>query len=216
MPNNFKVKEDLTGQTFGRLSVIGRAEDYVYPSGKRRPKWLCKCECGKIITVIAVNLKRGTTQSCGCLRKEILSERQKTHSGYANKEPLYQVWLNMKKRCNNPNDQHYKYYGGRGVSIIPEWSNNYSVFRDWALSHGYKKGLSLDRVNVDGNYEPDNCRWATMKTQQNNRRSCKYIEHNGEVHTIKEWSKILEIKYSTLYSRITKYNMPFEVAISLK
>ena len=124
-----------------------------------------------------------------------------THGGYAKKEKLYSVWLGMRKRCYCKTDQHYEYYGARGVEICQEWANDYSAFRDWAMSNGYREGLSIDRIDADGDYSPQNCRWATNIVQQNNRRMCINLTYNGETHTLKEWSKIRNINYQTLYQR---------------
>lgn len=188
--------EDLTGMRFGRLLVIKRVANV--PGTHSR--WLCRCDCGVEKECLGTNLKRGISQSCGCLQRELLSLRRKTHGGWANNEKLYSVWHGMRKRCSNKNGHNYKDYGARGITVCDEWGD-YSAFREWSLSHGYADGLSIDRIDVNGNYEPSNCRWTNNKVQQNNRRCCIYITYNDETHTLKEWSEIRGIKYQTLYQR---------------
>jgi hypothetical protein len=112
--------------------------------------------------------------------------------------------MSMRKRCNNKASADYRYYGGRGIRVCNEWLYDYAAFREWALSNGYADSLTIDRINVDGNYEPKNCRWVDFKTQSNNRSSNVVFEAGGEKHNIAEWSNILQIKYCTLYARLKK------------
>ena len=142
-----------------------------------------------------------------------MSQIKTTHGGWAGKDPLYGVWRGIRKRCLCETDPHFKYYGQRGIKICSAW-NDFEEFRVWAIASGYHKGLSIDRIDVNGDYCPQNCRWATPLQQQNNRRSCLRYTHNGETHTLKEWSRILDQNYSMLYSRITRYGMTFHEAIS--
>ena len=127
------VLEDLTGMVFGRLTVICREDDYVAPSGYKKPKWKCLCECGNEKDVLASNLKRGTTTSCGCFQKENMSRIKKTHGGFANKEALFSVWCGIRKRCLYSSAHNYKEYGGRGISICEQWANDYASFKEWSL-----------------------------------------------------------------------------------
>lgn len=203
--------EDLSGRRFGRLTALHRDT-----SATGRSKWICICDCGAIVSVISSNLKRGSTKSCGCLQRELLSKRATTHGGWKEKDSLYEVWHGMKRRCYSKSDSHYKDYGARGIDICDEWREDYSKFREWAIENGYQKGLSIDRIDVNSGYSPGNCRWATSYVQQNNRRSCRYYTHDGETLTLKQWSKKLGINYQTLYSRITRCGMDFEKAISVK
>ena len=192
-------KNDITGKRYGRLIVVKRWEKL--PSG--HSKWLCVCDCGKPKIVEDSNLKHSDKISCGCWQKELYIENSKwkgeSHSH------LFQVWQSMIKRCKNPKAQNYKYYGGRGITVCDDWSDNkngYFLFKGWALSNGYIDGLSLERIDVNGNYSPQNCKWIPLKEQAKNRRNCNMITFNGETKNLTEWSRILGIKRYTLFSRL--------------
>lgn len=153
---------DLTGKKYGRLTVIER-------SGVRggQSSWLCKCECGNKKVVIGKNLRRGLTTSCGCYHNELLSVRNTTHG--LSKTRIYRIWRDMKNRCFYSKDKHFKDYGGRGITICDEWKNSFESFYKWSDANGYSEKLTIDRIDNDGNYEPSNCRWITMKEQCQNR-----------------------------------------------
>lgn len=155
---------DLTGQRFGMLTVIERAETI-----NKRTRWLCKCDCGNEVIAEAYNLKSGHTQSCGCLQREATSQANKTH-GMSNTR-LYRIWCDMHNRCYQKSYHAYQHYGGRGIVISDPWLRDFQPFYDWAMANGYRDDLSIDRIDPNGNYSPDNCRWVTMAEQNKNKRA---------------------------------------------
>lgn len=188
---------DLSGQRFGRLTVIERAG-----SDKRKNVlWLCKCDCGNTTIVNRCSLKSGNTKSCGCLRVDIIKATHTTHGGSNTK--LFRSWNNAKTRCYRISSKDYKEYGARGIRMCDEWLHDFGAFQKWALENGYSDSLTLDRINPDGNYCPENCRRADIETQANNRRMC-YLTYNGKTHTRKEWAKIMGISKSNITNRLYK------------
>lgn len=195
-------RNDLAGKKFGRLKVLKK-------DGKENGNqmYLCECECGNLVRVYHTNLTRGLTRSCGCLQREEASRRFTTHG--MRKTRLYNVYANMLSRCNNPNNTRYNSYGGRGVRICAEWRSNFEPFKNWALSNGYEDNLTLDRIDVDGDYCPENCRWVTMKKQSNNQRKTIWVEICGQKKSLKEWTTYMGWKYGTYSARYRKGKPPF-------
>lgn len=191
---------ELAGMRFGRLLVTERAENRTTSGGKPRTAWICVCDCGNQIIATTSDLRAGDVRSCGCLQRDLQIKRATKHGGKGTR--LYGIWKAMRRRCNDKSSGDYERYGGRGISVCDEWENDFAEFRSWAINNGYDDNLTIDRVDTDGNYTPQNCRWVDMKTQCNNRSSNRNITYEGETHTIKEWSDITGISYSTLYMRL--------------
>lgn len=192
------ILRDISGKKFCKLTAIK-------PLFKKNRHWywLFKCDCGKTIKALSNNVTRGHTKSCGCQKIK--------HGFYKNR--LYTTWLSMKERCYNEKDMHFKNYGGRGIKICDEWRFCFDGFKEWAFKNGYKKTLTIDRIDVNGNYCPENCRWSTKKEQSRNRRNNKIIEYNGERHCHTEWEEILGFNRSTIYNRL-KANWSIEKIIN--
>lgn len=160
-------KLDLTGQRFGRLTVIKEAGR----TKQNRIKWLCQCDCGRQITVARDNLVNEHQKSCGCLRKNMAIERNVSHKKRYTR--LYTTWKNMKQRCSNPAATKYDRYGGRGITVCDEWREDFQTFYDWAMANGYSDDLTIDRIDNDGDYEPSNCQWITQAENTRKARNDK-------------------------------------------
>lgn len=186
---------DLTGRKFGRLTVI--KEDGRSKYGQ--VKWLCKCDCGTLCTVLGCKLRIGETQSCGCYRREATGQMFRKYSSVEKR--LYTIWKKMRSRCYTKSDPKYKNYGARGIKISPEWKSDFKAFESWAFSNGYREDLTIDRIDVNGPYSPDNCRWTTNLVQCNNKTDNVFLEYNGQRKTISDWARVTGIKVTTLYER---------------
>lgn len=191
-------KENLIGKKFNRLSVVG----YVPGSKRKSAKWKCVCDCGKITYVEKYELVNGYTKSCGCYNLELLKSR-KRHG--LNKHPLAYVLQAMKQRCYNQAHPEYHNYGARGISVCDEWKDSLhgvENFVNWALQNGYKTGLSIDRIDVNGDYCPENCRWATAEEQTLNRRNTKIVEYKGETKPLIVLCRELGVDYDMITKRL--------------
>jgi len=189
------AKIDLRGKRFGRLTVIS-----VFGKTKSlNTIWLCKCDCGNEIPVINTNLTRGNSKSCGCGNIEKICERNTTHGMTGT--PLYKVWVSMRNRCNTKSCSVYRYYGGRGIKICNEWQE-FNNFYNWAVKNGFKEGLTLDRKNNNGNYEPSNCRWVTQLMQSNNKRNNRYLTINGMTASLADICRLYNAKYKLVWKRL--------------
>lgn len=200
--------KDIKGQKFGRLMVI----EYLGKS-----KWKCKCECGNIKNIDGRDLRSGHTKSCGCLHSEIISKittKRNTKHGKCGTR-LYYIWYGMKDRCYNKHDKDYQTYGARGIHVCDVWKDNFEAFYKWSIDTGYRKTLTIDRIDNNKGYSSDNCRWANMKTQQRNRRNNRNITINNETHCLSEWCEILSLDYGTVHARITKLNWPITKALEV-
>lgn len=197
--------KDIRGQRFGRLTVL--EEDGRDKHGN--VMWKCKCECGNTTCVSTSSLKNGHTRSCGCLMRERIGNMRRK-DGRSSKH-LYHLYYSVKQRCYNPKDTNYKYYGGRGIAVCEEWQT-WEAFEEWAMSHGYQYGLTLDRIDVNGNYEPSNCRWISQAEQMRNTRKTRYLTYNGETRPLIEWCEIFDVSFNTASARFTRgWSNPHEI-----
>lgn len=193
---------DLSGKRFSRLSVV-RQDGF---DKHKKTMWVCVCDCGNIISGVRGNdLKMGKIKSCKCLRIETTIKRCTVHgdSRGGRKAGLIQVHANMKQRCGNPNDTNYHHYGGRGIHICKEW-HSYINFKAWAVANGYKKHLTIERIDNSMGYEPSNCKFTTMLDQSNNRRSNVVVSHNGITLNVTQWINRLSVNKSMVWGRIRR------------
>lgn len=191
------IKNDLTGQKFGRLTVIG-----VDDRNTRKTYYFCECECGNTKSIRADSLIAGQIRSCGCMKKE--QDRinlTANHSHKMSHTRPYEIWQGMKKRCYNPHDARYCRYGGRGITVCDEWREDFSAFYKWSCENGYSDELTIDRIDNNKGYSPDNCRWANAETQSRNRESNVRITIGNSTRALKEWCEIFDVDYSTVHAR---------------
>ena len=188
---------DLTGKQFGRLTVVR-----LYSRSSRKPTrptmWLCKCECGNEVVVRRGNLLNGNTKSCGCLRTDNMG----AYTPNANR--LWNSWRSMRFRCNNKASNRYHLYGGRGIKVCEDWDKSFEAFKEWSLQNGYADNLTIDRIDVNGDYRPENCRWIPIEEQGRNKRTNRLLIHNGETRTLAEWARVASLNEETLRSRLKR------------
>lgn len=206
-------RENLIGKRFGRWTVIGEAEPHVTPKGFKRTFWHCKCDCGTERDVSGCSLRNGDSKSCGCYHSDIMHDVGKVNKTHdMSNTRLYRIYKHMLCRCYNANDNRYDNYGGRGIKVCDEWQT-FEAFAKWANENGYSDDLSIDRIDVNQDYKPSNCRWADVKTQNNNKTSCRYYTINGETHNIAEWASIYDVPYKRVWKRL-KYGWDIERALT--
>lgn len=183
--------KDLTGKRFGLLTVIQRAD-----TQKNGTYWLCKCECGNTTEVRRDHLETGNIKSCGCMQRKYGHGQTETR--------LYHIWCTMKARCFTKTSHKYTRYGGRGITMCEEWKNDFAQFYDWSIEHGYQDNLSIDRIDNNGNYCPDNCRWVTPTEQSNNTSKNVLIEYKGETGTLSQMARKYGLKPTVVSKRLKR------------
>lgn len=193
---------DLIGFTSGYITIIGRAERGDTPRKRREKRWICLCICGKKTTHYGQCIKLGKVISCGCKKKEVLSQLFTKHGCRKNRTSEYNIWASLLQRCENKKNHAYDSYGGRGIKVYKAWKQFGNFLKDMGVRPSKKH--SIERINNDGNYEPSNCKWATKTEQANNRKSNIFYEYNGEKHSIAEWARIYNINHATLLYRYNK------------
>lgn len=199
--------KDETGKVYGHLTVIG-----IEPGQRRRAAWRCRCECGNECVVVGVQLRSGNNTTCGCQIRKHGHAREKTGA-----TPEYQCWVDMRTRCNDARSQSYASYGGRGVAVCDSWNESFtSFFADMGSRPSQKH--SIDRIDNDGDYCPENCRWATKSEQRVNQRkrtrTTKFIEYNGDRRSCRQWALSIGLNPSTLYARIFVHGWDIERALT--
>lgn len=211
MKANEKYARSLAGERFGKLVVIGSVSEPFQST----TRWKCICDCGNYAYPAAHNLINGRSTSCGCLRRIRASEFAKSrtkHGGSGTR--LYRIWRSMINRCYYKKDRCYSTYGGSGITICGEWRDNFGAFRDWAIANGYNDSISIDRIDVQKGYTPENCRWADRFEQANNRADTVYLTYNGSTKPITVWAQELGMPRSVLYQRIRYYGWEAERALT--
>ena len=196
MKDKSKV-HDLTGKKFGLLTVIGLAE-----TDTRKTYWVCKCDCGNMKTVRSDSLLCGAIKSCGCIkRKQDEVNLTKNHRHKMSGTRIYSEWQGMKGRCYNKGNARYADWGGRGIEVCEQWRNSFESFYTWAMANGYQDNLTIDRIDNNGNYCPENCRWVGQQEQCRNRRSNINITIGNSTRTLMEWCEIFRVDYKNVNAR---------------
>jgi hypothetical protein len=194
--------ENLTGLKFNRWTVMCQVEKPAHVKNKQR-YWLCKCDCGNEGIISTGSLKNGNSKSCGCYDSEVIAERNRKNRKYemGSTNKLYWAWNHMLQRCEKDYENNKKDYKDRGIKVCDEW-HDFNVFAEWALNNGVGDDLSLDRIDVNGNYEPSNCRWADAHTQANNKTDSRYIKIGSVTKTLSQWARENNMYHKTLAYRI--------------
>lgn len=209
-------RRNLNGMRFGRLFVESEADPIIVNNEKRSRKyyrWNCICDCGNICIVKSCDLLAGKVSSCGCLEKDARHTNHRTHG--LSKTRLYHIYTGIKTRCYNENDSHYHSYGGRGIKMCDEWLNDFKAFYDWAMENGYDPNAetgscTIDRIDVDGDYSPCNCRFVSMLEQSYNKTTNRLIEYDGEMMPVSKVANLVGVSEKTIFSRIYRKQDPLK------
>lgn len=193
---------ELVGDRFGRLTVMGFDGLHTPPSGGKKTKWICLCDCGSRVSVFGSSLTTGNTSSCGCASRESTAKRNQSHG--MSRTRTYRIWQAMLNRCRNPNMAMYPRYGGRGIRVCSRWESFENFYADMGEC---PKGMSIDRINNDANYEPGNCRWANRRIQSRNKSSNRIISYGGRRLCLTDWAKSLSMDQASLAERIEKWGV---------
>lgn len=205
---------DINGFENECLKVIKRVSNKVYDNGSCVTRWQCKCKsCGKFFYTSTRNITSGKTKSCGCITGKLRGEGHKTHGMTGTR--IYRIWAHMISRCKNKNVPEYRNYGARGICVCEEWENDFSLFYQWAIENGYSENLTIDRIDNNGNYCPENCRWVDIKTQCRNRRVTVKCEVDGVIKPLAEWCELYGADYYLVHQRIRYQGMPPKDALTL-
>ena len=202
------MEDDLTGRRFGKWLVLRRDDN-----NTKQGYWVCQCDCGRILPVYGGSLVKGKSLSCGCYGSELKRVSHTTHGQCGT--PLYNVYHGMLQRCYYKRHIDNKWYIQKGVTVCDEWLSEFEAFYEWAIQNGYKRGLSIDRIDNDKGYSPENCRWVTPKEQAQNRSTNLNYTLDGKTQCLKQWAEEFGIKYSTLYYRVRVRNIPLTRALQL-
>lgn len=197
---------DLTGETFGRLVVLGEAER----RGRAR-YWVCRCCCGNVVEVAQTNLRQKRTRSCGCLHRERMVALHSTHG--MSYRPEYKLWVSMKARCDNPNNKQYPKYGARGVNVCDRWKQSFAAFLE-DMGPQPSPAHIIDRIDDDTGYQPDNCRWTMADEQSRKRRTARFITFDGQTRTVQDWACALGMSPNALHARLGRLGWSIERALS--
>ena len=204
------LSTEYNGFVYGRLTVLSELPRTRAKNGQKIRILECLCSCGNTAAVRLFLLKKGVTQSCGCLAKELTIRQSSTHG--LSKTKLYHSWLSMRARCDKPQNQDYHNYGGRGIEYCDKWKAFKKFHEDMVT--GFEPGLTLDRIDCNGNYEKANCRWATQQVQQANRRNALMVEYKGQTIRLKDLCASMDVPYHRIWQRLNRYNMSLEQALA--
>ena len=199
----------MEGKKFNRLTFIKKTNE------RRNGNilWDCQCECGNITRIVKWDVTSGNTKSCGCFKDEMIAKTGKNNVTHGMRyTKIYKIWEGMKRRCNSEKAERYSSYGGKGITYIKEWEQ-FVPFHEWAINNGYEEGLSIDRIDVNGNYEPSNCQWIPLEQQAYNKTNSNVVEYKGKKITIGELAKLTNKPYHLLYQRIVKLEWTIEDAV---